>query len=136
MLVLLALLLFVISLFFTVFWQTSMNDLTFSRSEPGVRERFELRCKKISLILISLEFTVIVFAGCFSTLDIWDIIAVVALMPIIALLGKSAISNQNPFTVKLSSNRIINFIIIDLGLHYLYVFIWIKSLILLFGEPI
>lgn len=136
MLILLSMLLYVCSLGATVFWQTSMNALTFSRSKPGVRERFELRCKKLSLILISLEFLIIVLAGCFASLDIWDVLAMVLLIPIFALLVKSAISKQPLFSLKLHSNKVINFIVIDLALHYLYVFIWIKSIVYFLGGSI
>lgn len=133
MLILLSMFLFLVSSFFTVFWQTSMNAITFSRSKPGVREKFELFCKKLSLILISLEFLVLAVAGCFAVMDIWDLIAVASLLPIVALLIKSAITKQPLFSVKLNSNKIINAILIDLAFHYLYSFIWIKTVIYFMG---
>lgn len=136
MLVLLLIFLFLASIFATGFWQSSQNAVAFSKSPPGAQERFELSCKKLSLPLISLEFLVLIIAGLFSSLDIWDLIAIVALIPVVAILIKSITTKQPLFSVKLSENKILNYFWIDLPFQYLYFYIWIKSLILLFGEPI
>lgn len=136
MLVLLLIFLFLASIFATGFWQSSQNAVAFSRSPPGTQERFELACKKLSLPLISLEFLVLIIAGLFSVLDFWDCIAIVALIPVAAILVKSITTKHSLFSVKLSENKILNYFWIDLPFQYLYFYIWIKSLVLLAGGTI
>lgn len=136
MLILPILIILIASMITTCFWGSSYNRLMFSRSKPGSQERFERFCKKASIILTTAELMFLTLAGCFSSFDIWDILTIIALIPILIIIAKSVKLKRHLFSIELSSNKALNSIAVYLIMYYLYAFIWIKSLIYIAGGGI
>lgn len=122
------LLVFLLSLFSTAFWQGPAGYSLVMKKTREQQDKFYLYNKKMSFIVTGFGLILVSIFGGIWMFGLWDLAFYLCFIPIAIILVKSWKLKQHPFEIKLFKNKFLEFIFNEVPVSYIYVIIWVKLL--------
>lgn len=132
----LAFLFTLISIMCFAFWQSSLVPMITQNFPSEKKEQYHSFWGKISFISLSACVSLLALFGSFSTFDIWNAIFYSISVFLLLLFFNSRRKRTMFLNLKFFNSRFGNYIVSEVLLPYLFIFSWIKLLVIFVtGNP-
>lgn len=117
-----------LNLIAVTFWRNALSVIIVKNLSEIKKERYYQFFKSLSFILLSLCLLFLLVFGFFQ-IDIWTIIFLAILIILFSICILNKINHRDTFDIKIFNSRLLNYVIVDVFIPYIFIFIWIRILI-------